>query len=87
MQGRESQGLSLEEKAGATGGSQVTFSDRLLVTRKQLGKSQRQIADDIGITKLTILRIENGQHMPKPSTKRLIEMWIERNQPHEPLEF
>jgi len=52
---------------------------RVRKARAMLGHTQRQLADAIGVTKLTIIRIERFQQMPRPSTVALIEAWIERN--------
>jgi len=60
----------------------LELPSRLRVTRNLLGKTQRQVADDIGITKLTVVRIERYNQIPRPNTVALIETWIERNTEH-----
>jgi transcriptional regulator with XRE-family HTH domain len=55
------------------------IGDQLLLTRKRLKLTQRQFADDLGITKRTVIRIELGYMKPKPGTKKLIEMWLSRH--------
>ncbi len=46
-------------------------------------KTQRQVADAIGITKRTVIRIENGYVVPQPRQRVLVEMWILRKQSEE----
>ncbi len=46
-------------------------------------KTQRQVADAIGITKRTVIRIENGYVVPQPRQRVLVEMWILRKKSEE----
>ncbi len=46
-------------------------------------KTQRQVADAIGITKRTVIRIENGYVVPQPRQRMLVEMWILRKRADE----
>lgn len=52
-------------------------------TRKVARVTQKQLAELLGITKLTVLRLENGHQVPHPPTRRLIEMWIEQHKQRE----
>lgn len=55
------------------------LSDQLLIVRKQRKMTHRQVANDLGVRKRTVEMAERGQRALRPSTRRLIEMWIARN--------
>ncbi len=46
-------------------------------------RTQRQVADAIGITKRTVIRIENGYTIPHQRQRMLVEMWILRKRAEE----
>ena len=52
--------------------------ESLIVARKRLKRSQRVVAEETGLDRATIQRVEGGK-MVKSSTRLLVEMWILRN--------
>jgi DNA-binding XRE family transcriptional regulator len=59
-------------------GAHLALRDRFLITRKRLRRSQSQVARDLGVSRKTIMRFEQG--LPsKSSTARMIVVWIVRN--------
>ncbi len=50
----------------------TTIGERLRRARERRVWSQADLAREAGVTKLAILRIENGQAQPRPSTLRAL---------------
>ncbi len=57
----------------------LPLSTRLKRTRTALGKTQTQLAVEIGVQRATINRIEGVGWKPRTSTLMLIETWIEHH--------
>lgn len=56
-------------------------------TRKVAKVTQCQLAELLGVQRLTISRLENGHRIPHPPTRRLIEVWIEQHKEREEIDL
>ena len=52
------------------------FSDRLTQLRKEKGLSQKQLAEDLGVTQATIARYENGTRQPSLDFLVVIALYL-----------
>jgi transcriptional regulator with XRE-family HTH domain len=62
--------LQVHYNAGVTSGYEEGFGGRLRRLRLRDGLSQRDLAERAGLTQSTVLRLENEQVAPRPSTVR-----------------
>ena len=54
-----------EQSEAAASRGRNRMGDRVRALRKQAGMTQQQLADDAGIGRVTLVRIENGSYSPR----------------------
>lgn len=54
-----------EQSEAAASRGRSRMGDRVCALRKQAGMTQQQLADDAGIGRVTLVRIENGSYSPR----------------------
>lgn len=55
------------------------FAVRFKRTRKVMGLTRPQLAEQLGVTQLTIAKVELGRMPLRKSTRAIIEMWAIRH--------
>ena len=60
--------------------SELTFAEKLIVARNQLGLYQYQMAEKLGVHPNSIWKYERGEGRPQPSVVRLFDLFCEQNQ-------
>lgn len=59
--------------------SELTFGEKLILARKQLGLYQYQMAERLGVHPNSIWKYERGEGRPQPSVVRLFELFCEQS--------
>ncbi len=59
---------------------ELTFAEKLILARRQLGLYQYQMAEKLGVHPNSIWKYERGEGRPQPSVVRLFELFCEQNQ-------
>lgn len=72
-------------------GTVLDLSEALLIARRRKGKSQADVAHDLGLHRRTVSDFESGRSAPHYSTLRMFRVWLlwnggEEQSPTEPTE-
>ena len=59
---------------------ELTFAEKLILARRQLGLYQYQMAEKLGVHPNSIWKYERSEGRPQPSVVRLFELFCEQNQ-------
>lgn len=57
---------------------EISLAGAVVRARKRLRRSQRVMAEETGLGRATIQRVERGARV-KPSTRLMFEVWLLRN--------